>query len=71
MLGARNLSGIMEEYFKPDQVVDAYINLCKNTGRVPVVKLLMDGGNVGYQDVSTGELVSGENALELIFSQVD
>ena len=28
-----------------------------------------DGGNVGYQDVSTGEPVSGEGALELIFKQ--
>ena len=39
MSGARNLSGLMEESFKPYQVVGAYISLCRDTGRVPVVEL--------------------------------
>ena len=67
----RNLSKIMEQAFQPYKIVGAYITLCNDVGRKPVVELFREeGGCLGYREVSTGKSISGESALELIFAQV-
>ena len=67
----RNFSKMMEQSFQPYMVVGAYIMLCNDVGRKPVVELFREeGGCLGYREVSTGKSISGESALELIFAQV-